>query len=517
MSRSVFVLVALALFAVVLADDTSKVIVLTESNFDETISAHKYVLVEFYAPWCGHCQRLEPEYNRASILLAEENSEIRLAKVDATKETGLASKYEVRGYPTLKLFREGNPTEFDGERSAEGIISWLKRKTGPAVLTIESADEYEDIVEKNRFLVVGITDNTESEDWKVFHTVASNSDEVFVRPTVKSVLDHFNYKDGVMIVIVRKFDDPTVVYEGKMTVDELAKFIKTEKVPLVTEFNEESAVVVFSSDIKRHIIVFMRKSDDVYRPYMDVLRQVGAEFRGRAHVVHIDIDDENHERILSFFGIKKEECPTYRVIELDDSVVKFKPEVVEFTFESIKALANDAIDRKIKPYLQSDDVPDNWDAEPVKVLVGKNFDSVARDPSKAVFVEFYAPWCGHCKQLKPLWDQLGEAYKDHPEVIIAKMDATTNELENIKIGSFPTIKLFPKNSDDVIDYNGDRTVDAFMKFIQKEGKITKPVEEICVPFEVLSVFLPQSRYLLSLLPGSCFALLSSFSPPMTYM
>ncbi|KAL5104324.1 Protein disulfide-isomerase [Taenia crassiceps] len=458
----VFVLGVLASLDIVQAGDTSKVIILTEGNFDETISAHKYVLVEFYAPWCGHCQRLEPEYNRASMLLDEEGSEIRLAKVDATKETGLASKYEVRGYPTLKLFREGSPIEFDGERSAEGIISWLKRKTGPAVLTVTSADEYEEIVERNKFLVIGITDNTDSEEWKVFHTVASNSDEVYVRPTVKGVLDRFNYKDGMMVVIVRKFDEPVVVYEGKVTIDDLSKFIKTEKVPLVTEFNEESAVVVFSSDIKRHIIVFMRKSNDVYQTYMDVLRQVGTEFRGRAHVVHIDVDDENHERILNFFGIKKEECPTYRVIELNDSVVKFKPDVVEFTFDSIKTFTNDAIERKIKPYLQSDDIPNNWDAEPVK----------------AVFVEFYAPWCGHCKQLKPLWDQLGEVYKNHPEVVIAKMDATTNELENIKIGSFPTIKLFPKNSDDVIDYNGDRTVDAFMKFIQKEGKISKNAEEI---------------------------------------
>lgn len=234
-----------------------------------------------------------------------------------------------------------------------------------------------------------------------------------------------------------------------MTVEDLSKFIKTEKVPLVTEFNEEAAAVVFSSDIKRHIIVFMSKSDDIYQSYMDILKQIGTEFRGRAHVVHINIDDESHERILSFFGINKEECPTYRVIELDDSVVKFKPEAVEFAFESMKSFINDAIDRKIKPYLQSDEVPENWDAEPVKVLVGKNFDSVARDPTKAVFVEFYAPWCGHCKQLKPLWDQLGEAYKDHPEVVIAKMDATSNELEDIKIGSFPTIKLFPRHSDDV--------------------------------------------------------------------
>lgn len=262
-----------------------------------------------------------------------------------------------------------------------------------------------------------------------------------------------------------------------MAVEELSSFIKTERIPLVTEFNEEAAAVVFSSEIKRHVIVFMSKSDDVYQPYMEVLKQIAVEFRKLAHVVHIDIDDASHERILSFFGIKNEECPTYRVIELDDAVVKYKPDVVEFTYDSMKTLINDAIDKKIKPYLQSEEVPKDWDAEAVKVLVGKNFDTVARDPTKAVFVEFYAPWCGHCKQLKPIWDQLGEHYKDHPEVIIAKVDATANEMEDIKISSFPTIKLFPKNSDGIVDYNGERTVEAFKAFIEKEGKITPNPEE----------------------------------------
>jgi len=464
--RSVSIL--LSLFVSTTLGEITKdegVLVLTADNFDEAIDTNEFILVEFYAPWCGHCKALAPEYAKAAGILAEKDSPIKLGKLDATEEGSVAEKFEVRGYPTLKFFKNGKPMEYGGGRTADTIVSWVEKKTGPAAKTIESVEAAKEFVAGKPVAIIGFFDDATTDGAKAFLAVAGAMDDfqfgISSSPEVKA-----EYKvEGEAVVLIKDFDDGRADLTEGLTEEAVTAFVASESLPLVVDFNHETAQKIFSGEIKSHLLMFLSASAEGHADKLAMLKEIAVENKGKMLFVTINTDEEDHKRILEFFGITDSELPTFRAIKLGEDMAKFKPADDTIESANVKTFVADFLAGNLKQHLMSEEVPEDWDATGVKVLVGKNFHEVAMNPEKNVLVEFYAPWCGHCKQLVPVWDKLGEKYADSASVVIAKMDSTANELEEVKVQGFPTIKLFKKGTNEIVDYNGERTEAGFSKFL----------------------------------------------------
>jgi len=115
-------------------------------------------------------------------------------------------------------------------------------------------------------------------------------------------------------------------------------------------------------------------------------------------------------------------------------------------------------------------------AEPISnvvVLTDENFDQIVMDSSKGVFVEFYAPWCGHCKTLAPHWDRLSYTFSTEPNVVIAKLDATENSetAKKYDVSGYPTLLYFPSGvKNPPMTYGGDRSYEDLVRYVNRQAK-----------------------------------------------
>lgn len=124
----------------------------------------------------------------------------------------------------------------------------------------------------------------------------------------------------------------------------------------------------------------------------------------------------------------------------------------------------------LRPSIKSEPIPKD-NSGPVKVVVADNFEEIVLDESKDVFIEFYAPWCGHCKNLAPIWEKVGTHLQGIPSVVIAKIDATSNDVpRKYGIRGFPTLLFFPANGEGkAIQYQGDRSFGSLLDFVKKNA------------------------------------------------
>lgn len=132
----------LSSLALIGARAASSVLDLIPTNFDEVVlGSGKPALVEFFAPWCGHCKNLAPVWEELAEKFAFASDQVSIAKVDADEHKELGRRFGVQGFPTLKWFdgKSDVPTDYSGGRDLESLSTFITQKTGLTVKTKKTA------------------------------------------------------------------------------------------------------------------------------------------------------------------------------------------------------------------------------------------------------------------------------------------------------------------------------------------------------------------------------------------
>jgi len=457
---------------VFLASCQADVMDLVDSDFDSTLAGLDTALVMFYAPWCGHCKKLKPEFEKANDELLANDPPVTLVKVDCT-EGGKDScnRFEVKGYPTLKIFKNGElSSDYNGPREAAGIVKFMKSQVGPASKELKSVADADKLLALPETVVLGLGDAT-STLLKTFLKAADKlrEDVKFGHSAEAAVLEKLGV-DGPAVVLYRpanlknKFEESSVAYAGGESDKAImVQWIKDNYHGLCGHRTAGNA-----KDFGLPLVAAYYDVDYVKNPkgtnyWRNRVLKVAKEFPGFKYAVS---NKDDFQQELSEFGLDYVSGDEPVVTARDASGQKYKMED-KFSMPALTDFLTQLEAGNLEPHLKSEPLPDNTGN--VKVAVAKNFEELVTKSEKDVLVEFYAPWCGHCKKLTPIYDELGDKMADE-DVEIVKMDATANDVPpTYDVKGFPTLYWLPKDSKKPVTYNGGREVDEFVKYIAEHA------------------------------------------------
>ncbi|KPM34187.1 Protein disulfide-isomerase [Neonectria ditissima] len=457
-----------ALAAVASAAEESDVHQLTQATFDEFVKENPLVLAEFFAPWCGHCKALAPEYEEAATTLKEKN--IKLAKIDCTEEADLCKSYGVEGYPTLKVFRGlDNNTPYTGQRKAPGITSYMIKQSLPAV-SILTKDTLEEFKTADKVVVVAYLAADDKTANQTFTTLAEGLRDTYLFGGVNDA--EIAEAEGVKapaVVVYKGFDEGKTIFTGEeFSESALTSFIVSAATPLVGEVGPETYSGYMASGIP--LAYIFAETAEEREELGKAFKPIAEKYKGKLNVATIDA--KNFGAHAGNLNLKTDKFPSFAIQEIAKNQKFPFDQEKAITFENVAPFVDDFVAGKLEPSIKSEPIPETQEG-PVTIVVAKNYNDVVLDDEKDVLIEFYAPWCGHCKALAPKYDDLASqfaasSFKD--KVVIAKVDATLNDVPD-EIQGFPTIKLYPAGAKDApITYSGSRTIEDLAEFVKENGK-----------------------------------------------
>jgi len=453
---------------------TAKQIDLTDSNFENEMKKHDFALVKFYAPWCGHCKRMAPEFEKAAKRLASNDPPVQLVNVDCTEEgKEVCSKFGVSGYPTLKTFRNGgNAADYEGGRTENEMVKFMSERAGPASAELTSAAKFEKLTSGAEPVVIGFFESDSADGVKNFKDAAEKlrgkvkCAHTFSKEVAEKAGQEFNnmvlYRPSKM---KSKFEEQVLQYESrKWTVGLVTKWVKSNAAGIAPVVDPKETEELGYPQVLALYNVDYELDPKGTQYWRNRVMKIATEFKDdKANVKFAVGSKDVWGGFLNEVGKSWTKEPI--VVAFDDKDTKY---LMEETFTTDGSALREFVKKFNKglltPHLKSEQEPETQG--PNKKLTAANFKSFV-DGSKDAFVKFYAPWCGHCKTMAPKWEEFASNIDGDDSVVIGDFDATANDVPSgFDVQGFPTLYWIPKGGEPV-KYQGGRETKDFADYLKK--------------------------------------------------
>jgi len=264
-----------------------------------------------------------------------------------------------------------------------------------------------------------------------------------------------DYKNGDIISYAAHRDPLSISYT---TDEDLPASIKKDAYPSIVEFSPENFHRLVD---RQYVLVAVTdyNKDGAKQELIDLLKEVVTPERAEKFGVMYG-DSNQLGRGVEGAGASGTVYPTVISINPTDNGYMAFDEEKEFNAANVAQWADGLLDGTTENFKKSEPIPEEND-EAVTTLVAKNFDTIK---GKNSLVEYYAPWCGHCKSLAPIYEEVAAHFAGR-DVVVAKIDATANYVAE-QVRGFPTLVWY--NADGTSEqYEGDRSFDAIKEFIEE--------------------------------------------------
>lgn len=230
---------------------------------------------------------------------------------------------------------------------------------------------------------------------------------------------------GRGLSVFRNFSTGTVNFDGVMdNVETLAEWAGLHIHKSIHSV-EDNAAMDRLFDNKTPGFFFFSKKLNTKSPEYKAFEETADKYKSHFVFITCDLETESGKEFIDYVGVTS--FPKVAItIMSDDDVHKYLHDG-DITHPNLLNLIEKFNKGDLQKHIKSQDVPTN--DGPLKVVVGTTYNEVVNDEQNHVFIEIYAPWCGHCRKFAPTYQKIAEELITSDKIIIAKIDGSNNDID----------------------------------------------------------------------------------------